>query len=267
MRNAGKKLVLLVALLIGAAPSSVPAQTAKKRQTAKQATPALKDQRQEAIERSAKLREELVEASRAYRQSLEQLLVYRERGVTQAAEQLGKLKELYDLGLVSKKQIQDGEASLVEARARVDETRQQMQTSEALIAQTLEESRLAEQLAKTPPLPPGGMVRTVAFIRYTGSVNWSVANAGAVQNFFQGKFGRLLPVSAFGQTALHNQLGFDHRHAMDVAVHPDSAEGQALLNYLRQAGISFIAFRQAVAGTATGPHIHIGRPSHRIARP
>jgi hypothetical protein len=48
---------------------------------------------------------------------------------------------------------------------------------------------------------------------------------------------------------------------MDVAVHPDSAEGHWLLSYLRRAGIPFIAFRSAVAGAATGAHIHIGQPS------
>lgn len=261
----------MASLLIGVAPINLSAQIKSKRQTAKSAATSkqapVKDQRQEAAEQTAKLRGELVEASRVYRKSLEELLGYRERGVAEATEQLGKLKELYDLGLVSKKQMQDGEAALIEARAKVGETRQQMQASEGLIAQTLEESRLAEQLAKAPPPLPGGLVRTLAYIRYHGTVNWSVASASTVQSFFLGKFGRLLPVSAFGQTALHNQLGFDHRHAMDVALHPDSVEGQTLLNHLRQAGIPFIAFRQAIAGSATGPHIHIGRPSHKTARP
>jgi hypothetical protein len=68
-----------------------------------------------------------------------------------------------------------------------------------------------------------------------------------------------------GQTATHRKLGFDHRHAVDVAVHPDSAEGQVLMHYLRSEGIPFIAFRSAVPGSATDAHIHIGRPSPRIA--
>jgi hypothetical protein len=50
---------------------------------------------------------------------------------------------------------------------------------------------------------------------------------------------------------------------MDVALHPESKEGQTLLNYLRQLGIPFIAFRGAVAGAATGAHIHIGKASPR----
>jgi hypothetical protein len=50
---------------------------------------------------------------------------------------------------------------------------------------------------------------------------------------------------------------------MDVALHPDSKEGQSLLNYLRQVGIPFIAFKGAVPGAATGAHIHIGKVSPR----
>jgi len=72
-------------------------------------------------------------------------------------------------------------------------------------------------------------------------------------------------VSAVGQTETHNQLGFDHREAVDVAVHPDSAEGQALIGYLTSQGVSFIAIRGAIHGSATGAHIHIGPPSKRIA--
>ena len=79
--------------------------------------------------------------------------------------------------------------------------------------------------------------------------------------------GRPLPVSAFGQTPAHDDLGFDHRNALDVAVHPDSPEGQALMTWLRGEGISFLAFRNAVAGEATGAHVHVGEPSSRIAVP
>jgi hypothetical protein len=72
-------------------------------------------------------------------------------------------------------------------------------------------------------------------------------------------------VSAFGQTPLHDRLGFDHRNAVDVAVHPDSVEGQALMAWLREHGVSFLAFRGPVAGEATGAHVHVGEPSPRLA--
>jgi hypothetical protein len=74
---------------------------------------------------------------------------------------------------------------------------------------------------------------------------------------------RPLPVSAYGQTALHDRLGFDHRHALDVAVHPDTSEGRALVAFLKAHGIPFIAFRTAEVGASTGAHVHIGSPSPR----
>jgi hypothetical protein len=39
-----------------------------------------------------------------------------------------------------------------------------------------------------------------------------------------------------------------------------------LIAYLRGAGIPFLAFRTAIAGSSTGPHIHVGYPSHRLNR-
>ena len=73
-----------------------------------------------------------------------------------------------------------------------------------------------------------------------------------------------MPVSAYGQTDVHDRMGFAHHGAIDVALHPDSAEGRALMAHLQSLGIPFLAFRAAVAGSATGAHIHIGPPSHRL---
>lgn len=77
------------------------------------------------------------------------------------------------------------------------------------------------------------------------------------------QFGRTLPISAFGQTGVHDRLRFDHRNAVDVALHPDSPGGRVLLNKLQVMGVPFIAFRHAVPGIATGAHIHVGKPSKR----
>lgn len=81
--------------------------------------------------------------------------------------------------------------------------------------------------------------------------------------FFASRFRRPLPVSAFGQTRLHRSMGFDHRNAFDVAVHPDGPEGRAVQDFLRKKRLPFISFRAAKPGAATGPHIHVGRPSPR----
>lgn len=97
----------------------------------------------------------------------------------------------------------------------------------------------------------------------TQDPSWRISDWGRVQNFFVTRFGRPLPVSAFGQSALHDRWGLDHRQGIDVGLHPDSGEGAALVEFLRSQGIPFLAFRGPVPRVATGPHIHIGRASHR----
>jgi len=85
-----------------------------------------------------------------------------------------------------------------------------------------------------------------------------------VRGFFVSRFRHGAPISADGQTMLHSRMGFDHSNSVDVAVSPDSPEGQAFMNHLRGMGIPFIAFRRAVPGSATGAHIHVGIPSRRV---
>ena len=95
------------------------------------------------------------------------------------------------------------------------------------------------------------------------SPRWSLADAKKVENFFFTKFGRPLPTSAFGQSDIHDRWGLDHRQGLDVGLHPDSLEGVALVDFLRTEKIPYLVFRHAIPGVATGPHIHIGLPSHR----
>jgi len=94
---------------------------------------------------------------------------------------------------------------------------------------------------------------------------WNLSDISIVKDFYVEHFGNPLPISALGQTELHSRMGFDHRDSVDVALHPDSPEGLELMEFLRASGISFIAFRAALPGSATGAHIHIGHPSSRIA--
>ena len=95
------------------------------------------------------------------------------------------------------------------------------------------------------------------------AANWRLSDAVKVENFFAGRFGRRLPVTAYGQSELHSRWGYDHRNSLDVGVHPDSPEGRALIQFLRAEGIPFLTFRAPIPGVASGPHIHIGRPSPR----
>jgi len=95
------------------------------------------------------------------------------------------------------------------------------------------------------------------------SLRWSLADSKKVETFFFTRFGRPLPTSAFGQSDIHDRWGLDHRQGMDVGLHPDSPEGIALVDFLKTEKIPFLVFRHAIPGVATGPHIHIGFPSHR----
>jgi hypothetical protein len=98
-----------------------------------------------------------------------------------------------------------------------------------------------------------------------GSGKWKLADAQKVQDFFFAKFKKSLPLTAFGQSDLHTRWGLDHRNGMDVGLHPDSNEGRALIEFLRNESIPFLAFRGPVPGVATGPHIHVGNRSPRVS--
>ena len=97
-----------------------------------------------------------------------------------------------------------------------------------------------------------------------GAPRWSLSDAERVESFFLKKFGRPLPVTAYGQSGLHTRWGYDHRRSMDVGLHPDSAEGRALMVFLLREGIPFLGFRTAIPGVASAPHIHVGFPSRRL---
>jgi hypothetical protein len=104
-----------------------------------------------------------------------------------------------------------------------------------------------------------------AAVPVEGTGKWRLADAAKVQDFFLAKFKRPLPTTAFGQSDLHTRWGLDHRNGMDVGLHPDSVEGRALIEFLRNESIPFLAFRGPVPGVATGPHIHIGNRSPRVS--
>lgn len=210
----------------------------------------------------AKLQEEFINATKEYKASLAKLAQSYQRDVTRTEEQLGKSRELFDQGLISKNQLAASESAVAAARDKVNETARQMANADTQIADTLLEARAEAQIAKTP-LRKRSLVTTTSYTRYSGAGSWQLSEAWKVQRFFLDSFNKQLPVGVFGQGAIHDRWRLDHRNAMDISLHPDGPEGQALLNFLRANGIPFLAFRSAIPGTATGPHIHIGRPSHR----
>ena len=206
---------------------------------------------------------EVMRSAAEYKEKLASLLELYERDAERLARDVESRAPLVEKGYIARRELEESELALARARARVEETRRQIEQAEIAIA----EAEARAQLLTLPPLPTGGYSETGMLIRYNGGASWSLADAGKIEAFFAARFGHLLPVSARGETELHRRMKFDHSDAMDVAIHPDSVEGRALMDYLRKAGIPFVAFHNRVTGSSTGAHIHIGRPSLRLASP
>ena len=226
------------------------------RKSAKKTTPQPKNE-------LARLRDEYVKATKEYKASLEKLLAIYEGNVTKAEEKLELSNKLFAQGLIAKAQVEENERAVAAAKETVAQTRRQMTGADEQIAGVLVETDADEQIARDLRLSKQRLVRTAAFTRFNGGSGWNLSDAWKIQRFFSDTFKRELPIAVFGQGAIHERWRLDHRNAMDVQLHPDGVEGRALLDYLQKNGIPYSAFRSAIPGTATGPHIHIGRPSHR----
>jgi len=152
-------------------------------------------------------------------------------------------------GFLEEMDLARKEADLAESRANlVRELTEMAQAEESLATKLAEAPAEAHQIAD----------------RYDGDGVFTAGTLARVEMAFARQFGKPLPVSAMGETAVHRALGFDHRGRVDVAVQPDLPEGIWLRAYLTENRIPYFAFRQAVPGKATGAHIHIGPMSTRL---
>ena len=195
-----------------------------------------------------------------YRATLGPVLAAYERELDRQKELAAARQDLFERGALSESEVRAGKRAVAAAQKDVDETRQAMAEADRMMG----EARMAD-LARTRPLARGQYEETPGLVRFAGLSEWSLAtDTSRLEAFFRQRFGRALPISAFGQTVLHDRMGFDHRNALDVALHPDSPEGRALMAYLRMNGIPFIAAWGTVPGQTSGAHIHVGQPSPRL---
>ena len=231
-------VALLAAALAGAAPAPAPSA----------AVPDL-----EAVHAAQ------AEAARRYRESLEPLLALQTAAVERATAEVERRRAMLAQGLIASADVETAARALAEASETAGRTRRAIEEAGTLVT----EAEAARDLAALPPPAPGETQEAPTLIRHLGRARWSLAAVPALERFFTTRFGHPLPVSAYGQTPVHERLGFDHRNALDVALHPDSPEGRALMDHLRVQGIPFLAFRAARAGVATGAHLHVGEPSPR----
>lgn len=252
--------VLFWVLILGVPMVGATAQVRRQKPPPTPAPARMAEEKRAADEASAS-RANLVEKTKNYRQSLDQVLQLQKREQGRLTTLVATRTSLLEAGIIARREVDETETQLVVATQQISDTVKQIEEADSLVSEVL----AAEQLAKIRPEPPGTFRSGVTLIRYSGTSFWTLDGYAAIDLFFRERFGRSMPVSAFGQSGAHDRLGFDHRGALDVAVHPDTAEGQTLMAYLRMQGIPFLAFRAAVAGSATGAHIHIGPPSHRAS--
>ena len=213
-----------------------------------------------ADEQLAKLAANARNAIAKYRATLDPVLAYYERELARQTELAAARRDLYERGALSETELREGRRALIAAQKDVDDMRRARTEADRMMG----EWRMADA-ARLRPLARGAYEETPGLVRFNGDASWDLAgDTPKLRRFFEARFGRALPISAFGQTALHDRMGFDHRNALDVALHPDSLEGRALMAFLRTSGVPFIAAWGSVPGQTSGAHIHVGQPSPRL---
>lgn len=184
---------------------------------------------------------------------VKEMVAAAERRLERARAALRREQELAANGAIAR-----NEAAPAAEEVRERETALTLARERAELFDELAAAARREQMAEAAP------VATPLVERYDGAGHFDSSGLPTIAQAFQLRFSETLPVSANGQTAVHEALGFDHRGRVDVAVNPDSPEGQWLRGYLETRHIPFYAFRAAVPGKATGAHIHIGPGSPRL---
>jgi hypothetical protein len=214
----------------------------------------------------AEARDEVVLSERLYgKASVNDLTDESAREMVQAGErQLARQQQRVD---DLKKLIAEGvkpPTELTPLLEELDRRRQTLILAESRVRLLGELEKMARLEVEDEDLVAGDMPRRSQ--RYDGDGNFNDNDFRRVSVAFQSRFGRPLPVSAYGMTAVHRSLGFDHRGRVDVALDPNDADGRWLRAYLESQKIPYFAFSAAIPGKATGAHIHLGTPSPRLVR-
>lgn len=180
-----------------------------------------------------------------------------ERRVARVQAQLERMKPLVEAGIMARME-------LTPVLEDLDYRQKTLALAQSRANFLKELAEMAQREVQAEAEQPGEPAEKPVMERFDGRGEFSQAALKRVILAFEKQFAKPMPVSAMGETAFHKTMGFDHRGRMDVALSPDSAEGQWLKQFLEQEGIPHYAFRNAVAGKASGAHFHIGPPSLRL---
>jgi hypothetical protein len=192
---------------------------------------------------------------------VEQMLAAAQRRVDRQQAIVNEREKLLETGIIARSELKSFQDEL-ESRQRVLELAKSRVQLINELAQMAEAEKRLEQAAAAQS-GSGAALKNV-MIRFGGNGLFSMGDLPTISTEFQKQFHSTLPVSAMGQTMLHQSLGLDHRNRVDIALNPDSKEGVWLRQLLEKLQIPYLAFRAAVAGAATAPHIHIGPESTRL---
>ncbi len=178
------------------------------------------------------------------------------RRVERKQARLDELKPLVEQGIYAR----NAAAPLVEDLDELNRTLELALSREKFLREMADMARAEQSFERSDAMmEPRPMSE-----RFDGQGVFSPAQWRKILLAFESSFGRPIPVSAHGETAVHKALGFDHRGRIDVAVNPDAPEGVWLRDFLTREKVPFFVFRAAIAGKSTAPHIHIGPPSVRV---
>ena len=191
---------------------------------------------------------------------VEEMLAAARRLVERQARELEKAGRLVRVGAAPENHLDPYRKELSRRRRTLDLAEQRAALFRELLDMARRERELDRLLREAPE-----QAAAIAE-RFDGSGVVLQSQIHVLELEFERQWGRPLPVSARGETAVHRALGFDHRGRVDVALHPDSEEGAWLRELLEQMNVPYFAFRGPAAGRSTGAHIHIGPPSVRLKR-
>lgn len=192
-----------------------------------------------------------------------QMVEAAQRRVNRQQKVLDRRTLLLDNGIIARADLESDSAELESRRQVVDLVQTRVRLLDDL-KRMAESERAAERFSGTGIANMREAIARNAVTRFNGTAPFGPKQLATLSAQFQKNFGHPLPVSAFGETAVHRALGLDHRDRADVALSPDSPQGLWLRQLLEKSKLPYLAFRAAVAGAATAPHIHIGPGSTRL---
>ena len=130
------------------------------------------------------------------------------------------------MGIISQSEMGGVKNELYSRRLVLDLAKNRVKLLDELRQMAVEEQRMEMPTLKN------------SMIRYDGTVAFRLADLPAIEREFKVRFHHDLPVSAIGQTLVHQGMGLDHRNKVDVALNPEQPEGLWLRQYLEKQHVS-----------------------------